>query len=122
MYAFFFSTERQLTHTFGQRGPKSSTQSLDRGRGRIGFEDIAAPDFDASRYRTDLDTLMARIDAGEIRVAEIDELFCQNGYYEQTPPEDVRALEDERERLQGEVADLTSQWERTEEDLSGQRQ
>jgi ATPase subunit of ABC transporter with duplicated ATPase domains len=75
-----------------------------------------------NRMRESLDTLMARIDAGEIRVAEIDELFCQNGYYEQTPPEDVRALEDERERLQGEVADLTSQWERTEEDLSGQRQ
>ena len=74
-----------------------------------------------SRMRESLDTLMARIDAGEVRVAEIDELFCQHGYYEQTPAEDVRALEDERERLQGEVADLTSQWERTEEDLSAQR-
>jgi hypothetical protein len=74
-----------------------------------------------NRMRESLDTLMARIDAGEGRVAEIDELFCQPGYYVQTLPDDVRALEDERARLKGEVADLTSQWERTEEELSAQR-
>lgn len=34
---------------------------LDRGRGRIGFDDIAGPDFDASRYRQSHDALMARI-------------------------------------------------------------
>ena len=68
-----------------------------------------------------LDTLMARIDNAEARVAEIDELFCQPGYYEQTPPDDVRELEDERSRLKGEVVDLTSEWERTEEELSALR-
>jgi len=71
-----------------------------------------------NRMHESLDTLMARIDAGEVRVAEIDELFCQPGYYEQTPPDDVRALEDERARLKGEVADLTGEWERTGEELS----
>jgi predicted DCC family thiol-disulfide oxidoreductase YuxK len=34
---------------------------LDRGRGRIGFDDIAAPDFDAGRYGSDPAALMARI-------------------------------------------------------------
>jgi len=34
---------------------------LDRGRGRLAAVDIAAPDFDASRYARDLDTLMGRI-------------------------------------------------------------
>ena len=34
---------------------------LDRGRGRIAFEDIAAPDFDAARYGTSQEALMARI-------------------------------------------------------------
>jgi len=33
----------------------------DGGRGRIDFEDIAAPDFDAARYGTTLHDLMARI-------------------------------------------------------------
>ena len=68
--------------------------------------------------RESLDTLMARVDMAEARVLEIDELFCQPGYYEQTPPDDVRALEDERSRLKSEVAELTSEWERTEEELS----
>ena len=71
-----------------------------------------------SRMRESLDTLMARVDTAEARVLEIDELFCQPGYYEQTPPDDVRALEDERSRLKSEVAELTSEWERTEEELS----
>ena len=34
---------------------------LDRGRGRIDFEDIAAPGFDPSRYGLDAQTVMARI-------------------------------------------------------------
>ena len=34
---------------------------LDRGRGRIGFDDIAAPGFDAGRYGSDHAALMARI-------------------------------------------------------------
>jgi predicted DCC family thiol-disulfide oxidoreductase YuxK len=36
---------------------------LDRGRGRIDFEDIAAPEFDARRYGTTQAALMARIHA-----------------------------------------------------------
>lgn len=34
---------------------------LDRGRGRIAFEDIAAPDFDAGRYGLDQAAVMSRI-------------------------------------------------------------
>ena len=36
-------------------------QRADKGRGRLGFEDIAAPDFSPAAHGTDLDTLMARI-------------------------------------------------------------
>jgi predicted DCC family thiol-disulfide oxidoreductase YuxK len=50
---------------------------LDRGRGRIGFEDIAAPGFEASRYGLDQATLMARIHGvlGDGRVIEGMEVF-----------------------------------------------
>ena len=34
---------------------------LDRGRGRIGFDDISAPDFDPGRHGQTLAALMARI-------------------------------------------------------------
>ncbi|MEO2004400.1 MAG: ABC-F family ATPase, partial [Candidatus Poribacteria bacterium] len=70
------------------------------------------------RLQESLDALMARIETAEARVKEIDELFCQPGYYERTLAEEVRGLEDERTRLQGVVTDLTSEWERTEEELS----
>ena len=36
---------------------------LDRGRGRLGFDDIAAPGFDAARYGATHAELMARIAA-----------------------------------------------------------
>lgn len=36
-------------------------ERMDRGRGRIAFEDIADPEFDPGRYGTTLDALMARI-------------------------------------------------------------
>lgn len=36
---------------------------LDRGRGRIDFEDISAPQFDASRYGLDQPAVVARIHA-----------------------------------------------------------
>lgn len=50
---------------------------LDRARGRIGFEDIAAPGFEASRYGLDPATLMARIHGvlGDGRVIEGMEVF-----------------------------------------------
>ena len=70
-----------------------------------------------SRIQKSLDALMARIETAEARVQEIDELFCRPDYYEQTPPDDVRALEDERSRLQSDVADLLAEWERTEEEM-----
>ncbi|MBW2234907.1 MAG: DUF393 domain-containing protein [Deltaproteobacteria bacterium] len=46
-------------------------------RGRIGFEDIAAPGFEASRYGLDSATLMARIHGvlGDSRVIEGMEVF-----------------------------------------------
>jgi predicted DCC family thiol-disulfide oxidoreductase YuxK len=50
---------------------------LDRGRGRIGFADIAAPGFEASGYGLDQATLMARIHGvlGDGRVIEGMEVF-----------------------------------------------
>ena len=67
------------------------------------------------RMQARLDALMVSVEAAEARVREIDAQFCKPDYYEQTPAEDVRALEDERSRLQGEVGDLIAEWEQTEE-------
>jgi len=57
------------------------------------------------------------IEAAEGRIAEIDETFSAPGYYERTPPDDVRRLEDERAGLAREVAGLMAEWEAGEERL-----
>ena len=58
------------------------------------------------RMQAQLDSLMGRIEAAEARVGEIDEMFCKPDYYELTPADEVRALEEERSSLQGEVTKL----------------
>jgi hypothetical protein len=60
---------------------------------------------------------MARIEAAELRMAEIDEMFCAPNYYEQTPAAEVRELETERAELEREVGEFTAEWERTEEEM-----
>ncbi|MFQ5537450.1 MAG: ABC-F family ATP-binding cassette domain-containing protein [Gemmatimonadota bacterium] len=62
--------------------------------------------------------LAARIEAGESRLAEIDAAFCRPDYFETTPPEELRAMEEERVRLQGEVRDLTAEWEAVVEEMA----
>jgi ATPase subunit of ABC transporter with duplicated ATPase domains len=64
--------------------------------------------------------LTARIVAAEVRIEEIDGIFCEPDYYESTPTDEVRALEKERADLGTEVADLMGEWERTEEEIGAQ--
>ena len=63
------------------------------------------------------DELTTSIEDAEARVAEIDEIFCEPTYYERTPSHQVKTLETERTSLQSEVAGLTSEWERAEEEI-----
>ena len=97
----------------GSGGRKSKT----RGGRRTRKARRGASKADKGRIQESMDALMTRIEAGESRVSVIDQLFCELDYYERTPSDDVRALEDERSRLQGEVADLIAEWERTEEEM-----
>jgi predicted DCC family thiol-disulfide oxidoreductase YuxK len=55
----------------------ATLRRLDRGRGRIAFDDIAAPGFDAGRYGRRQDALMARIHGAlpDGRVVEGVEVF-----------------------------------------------
>jgi len=70
------------------------------------------------------DELTATIESAEARIAEIDALFCQEGYYERTPGDRVSALEKERGSLQSDVERQVERWsdvERRLDELSAAR-
>jgi len=96
------------------KGSRKSKGGSGRGQGKASSGDAKA---EARRLQTKLDTLMVRIETTEARVQEIDEAFCSPDYYETTAADEVRVLEDERSRLQGEVAGLMTEWEQTERSM-----
>jgi ABC-type multidrug transport system ATPase subunit len=101
----------------GTRTDSAVDPVLARGNGRR-----AAPASGVSKARKKQllkrqEQLTASIEEAEARVAEIDEVFCEPTYYERTSAGEVKILETERTSLQNEVAELTSEWERTEEEI-----
>lgn len=64
-----------------------------------------------TKTREHLETVTAKMEAAESRVAAIDEMFCQPDYFARTPGDEVSALKGERTRLQSEVTDLMAEWE-----------
>jgi ATPase subunit of ABC transporter with duplicated ATPase domains len=71
----------------------------------------------AKQARARLDEVTARIDGAESRIAAIDATFCEPDYFARAPVADVRALEEERARLQRDLADLMAAWERIESEI-----
>jgi ATPase subunit of ABC transporter with duplicated ATPase domains len=63
------------------------------------------------------DALTAEIEKAEERVHAINELFCNPGYFDKTPPAEVRKLEQEQTKLKTSVDELMAQWETLEREL-----
>ena len=63
------------------------------------------------------DDLTGRIETAEARVAEIDALFCRPGYFDETPPTEVAALQEERAELQAATAALMDEWADVEREI-----
>lgn len=89
------------------KGPKGSNDSR-----KSSGPDQAAQD---ARRRKQLEEraerLMTELDEKESRVADIDALFCQEGYYDRTPEAEVAELNEERAALKKGVAKVTADWE-----------
>ena len=60
------------------------------------------------------DKLMARIEAAEARMQEIDAASCAPGFYDNTPADEVRGLQIERSELERDIETLTAEWELSE--------
>ncbi|MCU0683388.1 MAG: ABC-F family ATP-binding cassette domain-containing protein [Polyangiaceae bacterium] len=63
------------------------------------------------------DRLLEEIDGAEARRKAIQELYCTAGFFENTPPERVAALEAEDKDLIGRIESLTAEWEKVEAEI-----
>ncbi|MCG8456507.1 MAG: ATP-binding cassette domain-containing protein [Holophagales bacterium] len=63
------------------------------------------------------DRLTAKIDRAENRVAEINEQFCNPGFFDRASEKEIRGLEKEQKELSEQVEAWMGRWEEMEEEL-----
>ncbi|MCP4659682.1 MAG: ATP-binding cassette domain-containing protein [bacterium] len=63
------------------------------------------------------DTITTEIERTEARVDAINEMFCNPGFFDKTPGEEVRRLEAEQKRLANEIEALMEEWETIEQEI-----
>ena len=51
-------------------------------------------------------------------VHQISELFCNPGFFDKTPPQEVKKLEGEQKQLQQRIEGLMADWEKVETELA----
>jgi len=94
---------------------KVKREKKEKGKGKKPRHD------EAMRRRVKLekqrDKATAAVERAEARLGEIEQAFCASGYFESTPAEDVKALQDEQAELQSRVEKLMSSWEELEAEL-----
>jgi hypothetical protein len=62
--------------------------------------------------------ILEEIDRSEVRLGELDEKFVDPTFYEEVAPEELRAMEEERSRIQTTLEELVEEWGQVEEDLA----
>ena len=76
---------------------------------------------DDAKKRKDLeprrDLATAALEKTESRIAEIDELFCRPGFFEETADNKTRALQSERDKLNNDLEAAMREWEEIESQL-----
>ena len=105
--------DQVVLKALSQRRRKTEPGAGGNGRRRSPAAAGAGQDGRRAEQREEkLAGLLGRVETAESRLGEIDASLCEPGFYDRTPPEQVRQLQDERSRLERRVADLTARWER----------
>ncbi|HEV8631092.1 MAG TPA: ABC-F family ATP-binding cassette domain-containing protein, partial [Thermoanaerobaculia bacterium] len=71
----------------------------------------------AKRLAAERDEVTRKLEQVEARIHEINEKFCNPGFFDATPRNEVQRLEGEQKRLAGEIAALMARWEALEQEL-----
>ncbi|MEM6457372.1 MAG: ABC-F family ATP-binding cassette domain-containing protein, partial [Acidobacteriota bacterium] len=69
------------------------------------------------KLRKERDAVTGQIDEAEARVAEINEMFCNPGFFDKTEPKRVRKLEAEQKQLGERIDDWMTTWESLEAEI-----
>ena len=72
----------------------------------------------ARQLERERDRLTAEIEKAEKRVHEINELFCNPGFFDKASPAEVKRLEAEQKSLSAKVDELMPEWEKVEKQLA----
>jgi ATPase subunit of ABC transporter with duplicated ATPase domains len=80
--------------------------------------DAAADAKRTKQLERERDRLTAEIERAEKRVGEINELFCNPGFFDKTPPGEVKKLEGEQRALATRIDELMAAWSAVEEQLA----
>ena len=89
-----------------------------RAKGRLGSDDEKQLKRRHNKLKKRRDALTDEIEVAEARVHSINEMFCNPGFFDQTPEPEVRKLEREQNSLSGKIDELMTQWEAVELELS----
>ena len=63
------------------------------------------------------DEITAVIEKSEARVGEINELFCNPGFFDKSPPKEIQKLEREQKQLSEKVESSMAEWEEVEKEI-----
>ncbi|HEY4565130.1 MAG TPA: hypothetical protein VIJ36_19255, partial [Thermoanaerobaculia bacterium] len=68
--------------------------------------------------RKKLDLVTSQVENSESRVHAINEMFCDPTFFDRTPREQVKRLENEQKTLSAKVEELMGEWERIETEMA----
>ena len=63
------------------------------------------------------DVVTAAIEKAEARIEEIDAVFCEPGFFEDTSDSKIRSMQQERDKLATDLEGLMTEWEEIEKTL-----
>ena len=100
---------------------KRERQKQEPSARSTGRERAPATDKEAQRQHKRLaaerDEVTTRLEKAEARIHEINEMFCNPGFFDSTSRAEVQRLEAEQKRLVGEIATMMARWEALEREL-----
>ncbi len=107
----------RLISELTQLDQRQSKRKGQRQKTKADKSDRVADVYRKRELTKERDRLTGKIEEGEERVNEINELFCDPTFFDKTPPKQVKKLELEQAGLKTQVEEMITAWEKVETEL-----